>query len=113
MRAIALAGLAVLVVAGASHGAPAGDDDEPPARVPSPRPSPPPVPASPAEQEATSDPGEPPTGAGRFGMYHDSDQTTVWRALATLAKNWGDWSVNGSVAVDAVSSASIDVRALG
>jgi hypothetical protein len=58
---------------------------------------------------ASSD-DEPVTGTGRLGAYHDSDQTTVLRALATIAKEWGHWSLSGGVVVDAVTSASIDVK---
>jgi hypothetical protein len=50
------------------------------------------------------------TGALRFGVYGDSDQTSVIRSLATVASTWGDWSLTGSGAVDIVSSASVDVR---
>ena len=67
---------------------------------------PPPSEDEPAQPADT----DPPTGTGRVGVYHDSDSTTVYRALATLAKKWDEWSVTGSATVDAVTSASIDVR---
>ncbi len=71
-----------------------------------------------ADTADTSDPSittssssdEAATGTGRLGVYHDTDQTTVMRALATIAKAWGHWSATGSVVVDSVTSASIDVR---
>jgi hypothetical protein len=50
------------------------------------------------------------TGALRFGVYGDNDQTSVIRSLASVASTWGDWSLTGSGAVDIVSSASVDVR---
>ncbi|MEO8550749.1 MAG: DUF3570 domain-containing protein [Kofleriaceae bacterium] len=59
---------------------------------------------------ATTSDDEPVTGTGRLGAYHDSDQTTVLRALATIAKEWGHWTMNGGVVIDAVTSASIDVK---
>ncbi len=69
-------------------------------------------PPPPSETEPTehADTGEAPTGTGRLGVYADTDHTTVYRALATLAKRWGDWSLSGSATVDAVTSASVDVR---
>jgi len=61
------------------------------------------------EQSPTSD--DPPvTGTGRFGVYHDSDATTVMRGLATVAKEMGHWTVNATAVVDAVTSASVDVK---
>ena len=51
-----------------------------------------------------------PTGTLRIGVYHDSDQTTVIRSLATVAKNWGPWSFAGTLVADVISSASVDVR---
>lgn len=50
------------------------------------------------------------TGTARAGAYHDSDNTTVWRALGVLGAAWGNWSLGGTVDVDAVTSASVDVR---
>ena len=50
------------------------------------------------------------TGALRFGIYNDTDKTTVIRTLAQVASSWGNWSLSGSGAVDIVSSASVDVR---
>ncbi|MEO6773694.1 MAG: DUF3570 domain-containing protein [Kofleriaceae bacterium] len=58
---------------------------------------------------AVSD-AEPMTGTGRLGVYHDSDATTVIRGLATATKLWGHWSVTATSVVDAVSSASVDVK---
>jgi len=52
----------------------------------------------------------PMTGTGRFGVYHDSDATTVMRGLATAVKEWGHWSMNATAVVDAVTSASVDVK---
>jgi len=52
----------------------------------------------------------PVTGTGRFGVYHDSDATTVMRGLATAVKQWDHWSVNATAVVDAVTSASVDVK---
>ncbi|HET9990102.1 MAG TPA: DUF3570 domain-containing protein, partial [Kofleriaceae bacterium] len=52
----------------------------------------------------------PVTGTGRFGVYHDSDATTVIRGLATAAKEWGHWAVSATAVVDAVTSASVDVK---
>ena len=49
-------------------------------------------------------------GTGRFGVYHDSDATTVIRGLATAAKEWGHWSLTTTAVVDAVTSASVDVK---
>ncbi len=69
----------------------------------------PPPPSSEDGSAAPSD-DESPTGTGRVGVYADSDHTTVYRALATLAKRWGDWSLSGSATIDAVTSASVDVR---
>jgi hypothetical protein len=57
-----------------------------------------------------ADAGEPPTGTIRTGVYHDSDQTTVWRVLGVIGQTLGQWSVTGSIGIDAVSSASVDVR---
>ncbi|MBL0220814.1 MAG: DUF3570 domain-containing protein [Myxococcales bacterium] len=51
-----------------------------------------------------------PTGTVRVGAYHDSDRTTVYRLLGSVAQSLGQWTVQGSVGVDAVTSASVDVR---
>ncbi|MEP6865440.1 MAG: DUF3570 domain-containing protein [Deltaproteobacteria bacterium] len=59
---------------------------------------------------STTSDDEPMTGTGRFGVYHDSDATTVIRGLATAAKEWGHWSLNTTAVVDAVTSASVDVK---
>jgi hypothetical protein len=68
---------------------------------------------APATQDTAAPPAsdtEPVTGTGRLGIYHDTDRTTVLRALATIAREWGHWSASGGVVVDSVTSASIDVR---
>ena len=52
----------------------------------------------------------PPTGTFRIGLYHDSDQTTVVRSLASLVKSWGSWWAGGTLVADVISSASVDVR---
>ncbi len=62
------------------------------------------------EIEDQADTSPPATGAARVGMYRDSDQTTVWRVLGTLNKTWDEWSLGATFGVDAVSSASVDVR---
>jgi len=53
---------------------------------------------------------EPATGTIRGGIYDDSDKTSVYRLLGVLAQNFRHWALNGSVGIDAVSSASVDVR---
>jgi hypothetical protein len=50
------------------------------------------------------------TGGLRTGLYVDGDRTTVFRALAAMAGSLGRWSLSGNVAVDVVSSSSVDVR---
>ena len=72
-------------------------------------PNAPPPAADEPELTATSD-EDPITGTVRLGVYTDSDQTTVWRALGQVGKTFGKWSLGGSFSVDAVTSASIDVR---
>jgi hypothetical protein len=67
-----------------------------------------PVEAS-VEKSAPSS-GPPMTGALRTGLYSDSDQTLVWRALGAIAGGWGHWTLRSSFTADVVSSASIDVR---
>ena len=63
------------------------------------------------QQSVTSQPAQDATtGALRFGYYNDTDKTSVIRTLAQVASNWGNLSLNGSGAVDIVSSASVDVR---
>lgn len=64
----------------------------------------------PSTTSSTSSDDVPMTGTGRFGVYHDSDSTTVMRGLATAAKEWGHWSLNTTAVVDAVTSASVDVK---
>lgn len=49
-------------------------------------------------------------GTIRTGVYLDSDQTIVFRALAAIAGTVGKWSINASFVADVVSSASVDVR---
>ena len=111
LRRGALAALLVVAVGGRARaqapGAGAGSgsgSDEPSADdyrdvLDNPEPSPP-----------DPDAGEPMTGSGRVGLYTDSDQTTVERALVTAAKALGDWTLAGTATVDAVTSASVDVR---
>src|SRR5205085_820902 len=60
--------------------------------------------------EDTSDTSTPTTGDARLGIYSDSDHTQVIRTLAEIAHLWGPISLDASVGVDAVTSASIDVR---
>ena|GEM_PF-2626031 len=54
--------------------------------------------------------GDPPTGTVRAGVYHDSDQTTVWRLLGNLGQAFGQWELSAGLGIDAVTSASVDVR---
>jgi hypothetical protein len=54
--------------------------------------------------------GDNPTGTVRAGGYHDSDQTTVWRFLGNIAQTWGQWELSAGLGIDAVTSASVDVR---
>src|SRR5947207_3130747 len=78
---------------------------QPGAVMPLPQPLPPP------EMPVAEDDGsEPTTGTARLGTYSDSDQTRVLRAMAALGKTWGAWTFSADATVDAVSSASIDVR---
>ena len=63
-----------------------------------------------ATTSSASSDDTPMTGTGRFGVYHDSDATTVMRGLATAVKEWGHWSMNATAVVDAVTSASVDVK---
>jgi len=72
-----------------------------------------PAPAPPAiEAPAPRAKGAPTTitGAIRAGVYADSDQTVVFRALASLAGAVGNWTISGTAVVDVVSSSSVDVR---
>ncbi len=62
------------------------------------------------DTSAQSSSEDPVTGTARLGVYTDSDKTTVWRALGIVGKTFGEWSLSGSFGVDAVTSASIDVR---
>lgn len=50
------------------------------------------------------------TGAGRLGLYTDSDQTNVYRALAAMSGSFSRWSLAANVAVDVITSSSVDVR---
>ena len=54
--------------------------------------------------------GDNPTGTVRGGVYHDSDQTTVWRLLSSIAQSFGQWELSAGFGVDSVTSASVDVR---
>jgi hypothetical protein len=65
--------------------------------------------AAKANEAATSG-DEPVTGTVRAGAYHDSDQTTVLRVLGSVGHNYGNWVFSGTVDVDSVTSASVDVR---
>lgn len=71
---------------------------------------PPPPSETETESENNTAPSDAPTGTGRVGMYADTDRTQVYRVLATLAQKWDEWTLSGSVTVDAVTSASVDVR---
>ncbi|MGZ3426129.1 MAG: DUF3570 domain-containing protein [Polyangia bacterium] len=98
------AALLCCLVAAASS-ARAEEDDEP---MPAAHSTPAPVVE--AVKPAPASPKSVMTGAGRLGLYSDSDQTTVFRALAALGGDFGHWSMSLSAAVDIVSSASVDVR---
>jgi hypothetical protein len=50
------------------------------------------------------------TGTVRGGVYADSDQTVVLRTFGVIAKTWDHWLANGTIGVDSVTSASVDVR---
>ncbi len=64
-----------------------------------------------AEASAPATPsGDPPTGTARAGVYRDSDQTTVWRFLGIVGQTLGKWELSAGLGVDAVTSASVDVR---
>ncbi len=93
--------LAVLLVTGVAAADPAPDP------VPA-DPDITPTPEKPAAPEAA--PAEPITGTARAGVYRDSDNTSVTRLLAVVAHAWDHWSMNASIGVDAVTSASVDVR---
>ena len=64
----------------------------------------------PDERKPDPDPGEPVTGTVRAGAYSDSDKTRVLRTLGVVSRTWGRWGLGASVGVDAVTSASVDVR---
>lgn len=64
-----------------------------------------------ASAQSASDRDSPPVvGTLRGGVYADSDHTMVLRGLGVLSKDWDHWTINGSVGVDSVTSASVDVR---
>ena len=125
-RRLAVAASVLAGLAGSAF----GDDPPPPvtapgatvAPAPTPAPTPAPDPDAPTPDELRDvfagdqtpapdvDAPEPPTGTVRVGAYSDSDKTTVIRTLGVLAHNWGAWSFNGTVGIDAVTSASVDVR---
>ena len=89
---------------------PAGTDEPRPEDYRDPIDDPQPPGASEPEVTQSADDGDPVIGTARVGVYTDSDQTTVWRALGTLSKTWGHWTLNGGLTVDSVTSASVDVR---
>ncbi len=62
------------------------------------------------EKPAQPSDEEPATGTIRAGGYTDTDHTTVLRTIGILGKNYGRWHLDGSFTVDAVTSASVDVR---
>lgn len=63
-----------------------------------------------ANSEGDTTAGEPVTGTVRAGIYGDSDHTRVERFLAILGRTAGSWVLGGTVGIDAVTSASLDVR---
>lgn len=67
-------------------------------------------PSSIEPHESPTDGDPPTTGAAQAGMYGDSDSTTVYRVLGTLSSVFGGWTLDGRASIDAVTSASIDVR---
>jgi hypothetical protein len=137
-RAAAALAVAALLLAGAAHAQDAPPPGEPPepATIPPPPPSeaPQPAPLAPPPGTIAPQPGtiaplpapdaaQPPsveaekpasksriTGGARAGLYTDSDQTTVFRALAAVTGDLGHWIISGTAAVDVISSSSIDVR---
>jgi hypothetical protein len=66
--------------------------------------------ASDDEKPAEASDEEPATGTVRGGGYFDTDGTRVLRTVGILGKGFGRWHVDGTFTVDAVTSASIDVR---
>ncbi len=77
--------------------------------------SPQPASSTPSRETATVETSAPTststwTGAGRLGLYTDSDQTNVYRALAAMSGMFTHWDFAANVAVDVVSSSSVDVR---
>jgi hypothetical protein len=53
----------------------------------------------------------PAVGSVQQGLYDDGDHTRVWRTLGELAATWGVWTWQNRIVTDAVTSASLDVRA--
>jgi len=84
----------------------------PPGEAPPPATLDPPAASSPTLETEKSAPSSQSvwTGAGRLGLYTDSDQTDVYRALAALAGSFAHWNFSANVSVDVVSSSSVDVR---
>ncbi len=83
-----------------------------PATPSSPSPTPP---LSDADYETSDyaelhDDGPPVTGSLRAGAYTDSDRTLVLRGLGVVSRSWEHWTLSGSLGVDSVTSASVDVR---
>ncbi len=62
------------------------------------------------EYHGLDDEGPPITGVLRAGVYTDSDHTLVLRGLGAVSRSWEHWTLRGSLGVDSVSSASVDVR---
>ena len=93
--------LALLLVTALAGSAPAAfAQSGPPGATP---------PARPAVEESTGS-NRTTTGAVRGGVYQDSDRTQVLRAFGDVTSTWNRWSLSGSLGVDVVSSASVDVR---
>jgi hypothetical protein len=67
-------------------------------------------PAQPSQASPPSSSSTAITGALRAGLYADTDQTQVYRALGALGVSFGQWTLSGTATVDVVSSASVDVR---
>jgi hypothetical protein len=118
MRVLVLA-LSVLTATAMSH---ADEDDEPmpasaaptttttPPLATAPSETPPPAADTTIEKAAPAPSRSVWTGAGRLGLYTDSDQTNVYRALAAMSGSFAHWNLAANVAVDVVSSSSVDVR---
>jgi hypothetical protein len=96
--------VAIVALLAAATSARAEEPDEPMPSAPK---------YTPELQETKSAPAPSPsvwTGAGRLGLYTDSDQTNVYRALAAMSGSFTHWNLAANVAVDVVSSSSVDVR---